>query len=276
MNVACTIDKISITGNWKLRREYMLDIFKEVVREKNGEFGICKYPYRYSMKLESVYMQISERDAKNIKEGRVEFNPNKCDLEFVTDFIREYMKDKEITRLDIAIDYEGVDISNYLIWTERRVSSSWNYGKKLESVYIGSRSSERFYRIYDKRLEVLEEEGRDIGIDIMRCEGVVRRIEQKLDDLFRGIKLYRVNDIEDKGLLLLALYYPGELNMLSRYKRNKLEQMLSEGLEPYKDYLANKEKIAREIELLVNWTCIIDPFTGNIAELVKQENNFFL
>lgn len=268
------MDKISITGNWKVSRDIIIEILKEVAILRGGEFGLCSFPYRWGLKLESVYIQVAERDAKFVKTGRIEFNPNKCDLEFVTGFIQEYMTSREVTRVDIAIDYYGVDISDYVVVTDRKVSTSWNYGRKLESVYIGSRSSERFYRIYDKRLEILEEEGYDIGEDLTRCEAVIRRVDTKLEGVFKGIKMYRVRDIKELGMLLVALYYPGEINMLNRRKKGRVLDMLGDYIEPYKDYLQYKEKVAEEIELLSNAVCCIEPFDNSIAQVITEENNF--
>ncbi|PEK36190.1 replication initiation factor domain-containing protein, partial [Bacillus toyonensis] len=90
---------------------------------------------------------------------RLDFNPNNANMQQVKDIVSR-MKYPYLTRLDVAVDYFGIDLSE-IEWTstKRRKRNLWlNQEGQQETLYIGAPSSEKRYRIYNKRLERLEKE----------------------------------------------------------------------------------------------------------------------
>lgn len=97
---------------------------------------------------------------KNSNNGlRLEFNPNKCMKECIHELL-PHIGNKHVTRIDIALDYIGTEISEYLWLPDRKRKRRIFCGKdgKLETVQFGSRASDKRYRIYDKAREQEEPE----------------------------------------------------------------------------------------------------------------------
>lgn len=107
----------------------------------------------------------------------------------IIDFLQDIMNIANLTRLDLAIDdigsrfYKLDDLRKLLdgeVGTHKVVSKfrSWQEicKKKLtgektgQTLYLGSRKSDTFLRVYDKRLEQLHKNGGDVGIDWIRWE----------------------------------------------------------------------------------------------------------
>lgn len=89
---------------------------------------------------------------------RAQFNPNKMNreerrnlIENVLKFIPEY----HFSRLDLAIDL-NVNLSEYFIYSDVATKTTVHSGLtgQMETKYIGTRSSDKFIRIYNKKQEV--------------------------------------------------------------------------------------------------------------------------
>lgn len=107
----------------------------------------------------------------------------------LVDFLKDVLAVGTITRLDLAVDDIGARfyklddikkllnnecdgmriISKFRNWQEickRKINGE----KTGQTIYLGSRKSETFLRIYDKRLEQLHKSGGDVGIEWIRWE----------------------------------------------------------------------------------------------------------
>ena len=107
---------------------------------------------------------------------RVEFNPNKSDHFTALSPLFESFKYKpaassiRVARIDIAIDYP-VEVNPSLILVDKcRKSFTATGSAGLESVYFGTRSSKNYYRIYNKRQEMLEKDGIELDHPLWRIE----------------------------------------------------------------------------------------------------------
>jgi hypothetical protein len=144
---------------------------------------------------------------------RVEFNPNKVS-ERVLGLLSMGLWEK-VTRCDVALDYHGLQIGSF-VFRRPRVKSAIHLGSgahgAVETVYLGRRTSDRFVRVYDKRLELGVP-----GADLTRLEGVGRRDWVLHPDLLKGVKGYACGIPEglpalDAAWLALALHYPEKLS----------------------------------------------------------------
>ena len=104
-------------------------------------------------------------------------------------FLDDIERIGQITRLDLAVDDLGVrfygldelsDLLNGRVGNCKIVSKFRSFqeickrkltGEKTgQTIYLGSRKSETFMRIYDKRLEQMNKHGEDLGVDWIRWE----------------------------------------------------------------------------------------------------------
>lgn len=154
---------------------------------------------------ESEFFFDVEKSSKREHPGRIEFNPNKL-TDRIQWLIRVFEPD-HASRVDVAIDYD-VAIGGF-VWRRDRVKSQiWVGAGGVESLYLGSRCSDRFVRIYDKALE-LKVEGRELT----RVEGMGRKHHALNPGLFEGVSgfvpdLAGCCDARDGGLVALYLHYP--------------------------------------------------------------------
>lgn len=100
---------------------------------------------------------------------RIEFNPNKassfCSLgSFFSQFnSKAYLSNIRVARLDIAVDYP-VDINPSMVLCKGcRKSFTATGTSGLETVYFGTRSSENYFRLYNKAIELKEKD--DVILD---------------------------------------------------------------------------------------------------------------
>lgn len=121
----------------------------------------------------------------NTKEGtiRYEFNPNNFNEAEKSNCnkIINHLKNISFSRLDIAIDL-NLDFNRYDFKCTRDVKHTYFCGttKKIETIYFGVRSSDIFYRLYNKTLERTEK-GKEAKANWWRLE-VQINTKRKVDD----------------------------------------------------------------------------------------------
>lgn len=203
------------------------------------------YGFRYSYKgLNGEVLEIG-----NKKKIRIDFNPNIADMEQIL-AILPWIKHPYLTRLDIAIDYIGLDLSD-IQWVSKksRKRNMWvDSNGILQTLYIGAPSSERRYRIYNKFLEQVEK-GKRTNIELnqkhWRVE-VQQRFAEKanlkdseylLEDLFdiipcsKELDLDYIEDVKERIMIRGILSNPVELNCLSAKTRIKYKKLIRESME---------------------------------------------
>ncbi|RYL88875.1 hypothetical protein [Sporolactobacillus sp. THM19-2] len=92
------------------------------------------------------------RDRRNF---RCEFNPNNCDRKAKTFFVEKILpnlKNAGFSRLDLAFDVSE-NLNDLLVMTDIPLKQIVIYGRDgaVETRYFGSRDSERYIRIYNKK-----------------------------------------------------------------------------------------------------------------------------
>lgn len=161
-----------------------------------GQFFFYGYP-------EPVYYCYDNIMAKSFERRnfRMEFNPSKITLEqseWLQSKIMYILDNVGITRLDLAFDCD-FDLS-YCDFEYKHALKSHEIKsstKKIETMYFGSRNSDVFYRIYDKKVELKEKQGVLIEDPILwRYE-----VELKNADFIENVLKSGLNIFDDKRII---------------------------------------------------------------------------
>lgn len=167
LKIHWSIDRITIVGRLKKNIYYhteddvlILD-FEQLMRLNEGN-GRLKSVKNNGWQLVDQYEEnIAYIEILKWQEGkgRIDFNPSKINqflASSLKNFIHDLFLDPHFSRADIACDI--IDVPDEFITQYRvvdPVSFKPIYGRsgKLETVYWGSRASERQIRMYNKKLE---------------------------------------------------------------------------------------------------------------------------
>lgn len=126
----------------------MTDMFKAITRDGSHVRLLLDYD-----KLKG--------QAFNARPFRMEFNPNKLrsvDTEILSTIIT-YLEDIAISRVDLAFDIFEVDCSEFILEKKGRSTATKEWrdkNGKLETKYLGASRSEKQIRLYNKKVEQLE------------------------------------------------------------------------------------------------------------------------
>lgn len=149
-----SIDRLTVCGN----------VFGDIEGFYKGNLAVknrgqAKYPYRDTIYFQDgSVLQVAEIDAVRagkIKELRYEFNPNNTSHEKLHMQVVGLMKDAHLTRVDVAFDVHGVDMSNWK-WIDskgRPFNVYYSGNGEIETWYVGGKDSEMKIRIYNKAKE---------------------------------------------------------------------------------------------------------------------------
>ena len=178
---------------------------------------------------------------------RLEFNPTQQTekSDEVKNYFLDVLEDKSVSRADLAFDVYG-DLSGYRL-NRAGVSSNYYMGRsgRLETLYYGSRGSDKQIRMYNKLKELSAHkkfhelaELPQLPSDWWRLELQMRRDENaNFVELGNEVldQLYRVHDLDrnaitgqDYVILIAITEHPELLGELSKYHRKKYRKMLRE------------------------------------------------
>lgn len=250
IEIHASIDRLTILGKTKF-----IDLFEQQLLNNNTIKKVMRaeYPYRKAfITVDGSYIAISGDDVKNMPNVRVDFNPNTLSDEGKKDLleiIRRTVRPR-LSRIDVAVDYIGKDLSQ-MEWheaIERKRQTIQSASGKLETLYLGSFSSDKLTRIYDK--------GKEQKVDYLwwRVEAQVR--------MSRGDKLFRENpfkglygyergagyetlDLEVRATMQYLEKHPTAISQLSRRRKQHyrtLMQSTEKKLEPSPEDVFEKEK----------------------------------
>lgn len=198
------------------------------------------YPYRYMWKCTDGTVLWWGTDNKKIKPVRVEFNPNKCDKEKLCKLLG-CIKYPHMTRCDVTFDYHE-KLDRYTVIDEKSRKSHDIRGRSgaIETRYVGSMSSALVVRIYNKKVQLAEEEKRTVDGVWWRVEAEIKsRVldltydrNGRLSDPFEGITvkqmdLQSIEDVRQRAMAYYLLNEPGSLSELSHATRWKYKKLLA-------------------------------------------------
>ena len=201
---------------------------------------------------------------------RLEFNPTQQTekSDEVKNYFLDVLKDKSVSRADLAFDVHS-DLSGYRL-NRAGVSSNYYMGRsgKLETLYYGSRGSDKQIRMYNKLKELAAHkkfhklaELPELPADWWRVEFQLRRDKSEdfvnvANDVLSG--MHHVNDVDptkvnakDYALLMAFIDHPELLGQQSQYNRSKYRKLLNSAKKDTSLSTALKETLASEKDRLV-------------------------
>lgn len=189
------------------------------------------------------------------KDIRFEYNPKyalyDAEVEGIQNRIVNVMKDKHCTQTHIAIDY-SYDISKLIIidTVARKENTFKGRNKKLETVYLGVRSSDNHLCIYNKK-----QENKDKGtIDQYPELKHITRFEARLKG--KKIESFLKGDFNPFEKILVLDYEDMEFERLEGNERYRVEAMMyriERGIDPFYDIesRATKKRMRELMESVV-------------------------
>lgn len=150
-----TIDKLTLLADFRHFEKNIQQL------SKHNDFldTVPDHSMHYIQRIRTasdLFIQVSPPTNKNIPDLRIEFNPNKFDYRgSLWHTLYPMLRNKRLTRIDYAIDYQQ-NLSEYQWQTEKPRSGNIYHSptNQTETIYLGVRTSNNQYRIYDKAKEM--------------------------------------------------------------------------------------------------------------------------
>lgn len=188
------------------------------------------------------YVEYDKLKGKAFDRGdfRIEFNPNKVEVEAHQQLIHKLLKlisDKSISRIDLAFDTSTIDLSEYLMFMDRPTKETEIRGINgaLETKYLGVRRSDRYVRLYDKKKELRDKQ--DIIINdekLWRLEFELKHAKAKdYMTCLKGFNLKKPNwktieSFNERAKVYMLLNEPNEWTKLNKNTKTKYKKMINE------------------------------------------------
>lgn len=238
-----SFDKMTVLGdlssNQKSAFQSLLD-HENILLYENGFHDVAK-----GMIFGKVYFEYDrlKGQAYNSRNFRMEFNPNKLDTDeviWIIDNIVPLLSDVGFTRLDLAFDVD-FDLSEYKfipMGKERNKRKGTFQGAtgRIETIYIGARSSDKMVRIYNKKLE---RKDKDLVGDYSDLEHwwrlefeLKRESVNDFDVVLETLKIINPNynslSFKDASALFYLLENPNGFSVVAKKTREKYMKLLKE------------------------------------------------
>lgn len=240
------IDKLTVVGHLNNELAYAL---QNAVDEPHVRIiglpttGYIEGQFFFYGYDEPVYYKYDDVNSNSMgrRNFRMEFNPSKITPEqsqWLKSKIIYVLDDIGITRLDLAFDCD-FDLTLYSFEFKYALKSSENKGRtgKIETMYFGSRTSDVYYRIYDKKLELKEQQDTVIEdpilwryeVELKNADNIEKLLDDKLpifDD--KRIIQYDVDSlpVTDNLMITGLLAKPQLMDKLSKNTRTKYRKIM--------------------------------------------------
>lgn len=280
-----SIDKITIVAD--LKKEDILvfqkivdfEPFADLIHLKNMDMAFVLWKENDEG---SVYINVTGRPKRTLvksRQFRMEFNPNKMSesqLEFISKNVLPYITNASFSRVDIAFDsHQDLSQFTYIQDRPQKRSQYWGRNGKTETMYFGTRNSDKLLRIYNKKQERIDNGNLDDNDDEClwwRLEFVLRKdlvnfvLKDTENTPFDGLHIVIPRhksldiDIKEQGWLYFVIENPDELGNFKRSTRTKLKKLLVDSSE--KDYTEDfvaafkekRKKLQLELQELLDKT----------------------
>lgn len=258
--VNVSLDNITLVGNIRCKRSFpafVNDARRTYIEEyKSNPTG---YPYVHTWKMmDGTHLSVSAPESK-LPEMRMEFNPNKW-MEDEAKEILAWMKHARPTRIDTAMDYDH-DLSNYVLVDSRARKRNiiLSGAGKLQTVYLGARSSEDMVRIYDKAEEQGEKSQTLWRVELQRRFRPDSR-EYFPRSLFHDIYMVMTQseNFVDKAVLAYLRDHPEGWGEMTPYQRrtykSKLATSATVRIDFASGYVHSKGALVERYEQIISFT----------------------
>lgn len=293
--IGFSIDKLTILGDAVEHLVESLTFNPMVVSRK-----MAQYPYKYQWyMIDGSLLQLAEKNA-DIPDLRYEFNPKHWDTPYDKDYditfnserfgrltldgdissknsnimsILRLIKSPRLSRIDVAMDFKGLDFSKVKITDKNpRTEVQWRgKDKSIETYYFGTRRSDSFLRIYNKARQ--EGKAHYSDTDWWRCEAQINaKMAEDFDKFnpWEDIVITYVDDglvdgenITTKAMLFYLRANPEAINELSINVRTKYKKLLLESSKQIEVSLADiyeqkKVTLIKEVTMWKSLTAKIE------------------
>lgn len=237
-----SIDRITVVGNLKkdqsenLNRELKYNSYVQLYETGEERFkadipNICHVEYDF-LKGKSL-------DRKNM---RVEFNPNNLNDEhkqMIYDLFISKMVSRSFSRLDVAFDTD-IDLASfyaYMSGQHAQMKKTIFYGKdgSPETKYFGTRKSDRYIRIYNKKQELLDNKEIEIESDhFWRIEVELKRSRtEEWNNCLQSLNFVQpdwksIKSNSERATVYMLIHEEDEWGNLSKNGKSKYRKILKE------------------------------------------------
>ena len=239
-NPKLSFDAMTIVGN--LNQENAKELSKFMSIEPRVRlWDMLQTKFKAKALEEKVYIEYDKirSDAFDRRNMRVEFNPNQLthdEMLWLKKNVIDYMEDDGFTRLDLAFDFED-DLSDYYAMSDKALKRTVYFGVtgKAETKYFGSRDSDRFIRIYNKKKE--RKDNADIEIDAEHLWRVEIELKRNMvdywNDCFNDLHILKpawatLESLKEQAMVYLLLNEESKWGDLHRNSRRKYKQIIQE------------------------------------------------
>lgn len=191
--------------------------------------------------LDNIYIEYDKFKGKSLqrKNMRIEFNPNNLDqnsMNWIKNNFVKFMRDIEFSRIDLAFDTE-MDLGDFFIFSDKSVKKTIFYGRddKPETKYFGTRQSDRYIRIYNKKQEIKDNKDLEIASEnLWRIEFELKRnMTEKWSVCFDDLNIIKpdwkmVEKFSERAAIYLLLNEDGEWGNMNRKTKYKYKNILKE------------------------------------------------
>jgi hypothetical protein len=237
-----SIDRITVVGDLKkdqsknLNCELKFNSYVQLYETGEERFkadipNICHVEYDF-LKGKSL-------DRKNM---RVEFNPNNLNDEhkqMIYDLFISKMVSRSFSRLDVAFDTD-IDLSSYYAYMSgqhAQMKKTIFYGKdgSPETKYFGTRKSDRYIRIYNKKQELLDNKEIEIESDhFWRIEVELKRSRtEEWNNCLQSLNFVQpdwksIKSNSERATVYMLIHEEDEWGNLSKNGKSKYRKLLKE------------------------------------------------
>lgn len=239
-NISVSFDRITVVGSLIKEREiYLKKILETDPRIYLRDTGFDKF--KCHALDNKVYVEYDRRLAEQLKrsEIRVEFNPNECsevEIEFIKFVFLDNMRNKDFSRIDLAFDLP-INLKDYFIMCTKGLKQTVFYGRnnEVETRYFGVRDSERYIRIYNKKLQMSEVKKQEIEDEhLWRIEFELKRsMTNKWDKCFDDLyilkpKLSEIEKVSERAMLYYLINEVSAWSEITKNTKTKYRKKLQE------------------------------------------------
>lgn len=191
--------------------------------------------------LDDIYIEYDKFKGKSLqrKNMRIEFNPNNLDqnsMNWIKNNFLKFMRDIEFSRLDLAFDTE-INLADFFIMSDKALKKTVFYGRddKPETRYFGTRQSDRYIRIYNKKQEIKDNKDLEIAAEnLWRIEFELKReMTEKWEFCFDDLSFIKpdwksIEKISERSMIYLLLNEEGEWGNINRKTKYKYKNILKD------------------------------------------------
>lgn len=242
-----SLDKLTVVGTLNSAFSHVLQklIDEPHVRIKGtpstdyveGQF------FFYGDDVEPIYFCYDKINAQAMdkRNFRMEFNPSKINSKqdaWLKDYLIYILDDVGLTRIDLAFDCD-FDLSAYTFEFKNPLKSSEFRSRtgKIETMYFGSRNSDIYHRVYDKKQELKDKQDSIIADPILWRYEIefknARMIEMLLAmdfQIFEGTRIIQYDldslPVNDNLMITGLLAKPELMGQLTTYSRKKYRKLM--------------------------------------------------